>query len=604
MVDVNKLRKKFPGKDPQKSRNHAKIRAIAREYEMKKAELGARAPIISRGFPYYMVIIIGMILLAALVIPQILSSGPTLDVAGKKVQTARTTVHNLAVALGRYRYHVGFYPSNEDGLLALAYRIENGYAAIAYKERSSKYIPVTGWNGPYIKRLNDDPWKHPYVYVNNGEDEVPTLYSHGPDGKAGTTDDIIADPADFDEPFKDTSWTKGWVPQYLRGYVVAQTESQKEQLQREVDDILHPKTNAADVAKLVDRRTLVFETLSLTEETAKIRATYSTNGGTPMTNEFTVHQPIPWKPSRPFLYRIDLEGERFSYPVRTMECGPDGKCVLNGEPLELKAVAMPGAAFSGCDSKDKDYLVADTRRILYTLKDTGANAVLVPSCDPDVLEAFDEIGFIVLGEDARDVAVAGRVDELVDRAGRLTDSAWALRAKWSEDYETFRLTPEWSGTEGEEKKVRFISSGDEAELFVNDESHGRLKGTNVEWTVKYAPGGIKAIAYRDGAYIGEAEAKTPGDPFAVKAVSDTERLSRGEYAFVRVLIEDENGIEVGSAANEISFAIDGPGEIVEVRREGSCRLAVVRGKGGSGRAVELRASAKGLVSATVKFVSR
>ena len=72
----------------------------------------------------------------------------------------------------------------------------------------------------------------------------------------------------------------------------------------------------------------------------------------------------------------------------------------------------------------------------------------------------------------------------------------------------------------------------------------------------------------------------------------------------KVLIEDENGIEVGSAANEISFAIDGPGEIVEVRREGSCRLAVVRGKGGSGRAVELRASAKGLVSATVKFVSR
>lgn len=601
MVDINKLRRKFPGKDPQKSKNRAKIKAIAREYEMKKAEIGARAPVVSRGFPYYMVIIIGMILLAAMVIPQLLDSGGKFDVGGKKLEIAKTTVHNLAVALGRYRYHVGFYPSNDDGLLALAYRIENGYAAIAYKDNNSKYIPVKGWDGPYIKRLNDDPWKHPYVYFNNGEDETPTLYSCGPDGKPGTTDDIIADPADFDLPFKDTSWTKGWVPQYLRGYVVAQTDSQKRQLRGEVDAILHPKTNAADIAGMVDRRTLSFETLSLDEETARVRATYRTNGGTSATNEFTVYQPVPWKPSRPFMHRIDLGGERFAYPIRTVEVSADGKCVLNGEPFELKTVAAPGACLER--SGDREYLLADLRRVAYILKDTGANAVALGTDDPDILRIFDETGFLVLGADAAPPS-AGSADDLVDCTGRLTDKGWKLRAKWNDDFETFRLTPEWSGTEGEDKTVRLITGGDEAELFVNDESAGRVKGTDLAWNVKFAPGGVKAIVYRNGIYIGETEEKTPGAPFALKASAGSNRLAEGEFAFVDVTVEDKDGVEVPSAASGVVLAIDGPGEICREFRSGSRRLAVVRGKGGSGRAVELRASAPGLVSTSVKFVSR
>lgn len=229
MVDYNKLRAKFPSKSRDKSGKAAKINAIAREYERKKAELGARLPLAKRGFPYYMVVLIGLMLVGALVIPRIWSSGPgAVDKAKRDLANATQDLHTLAIALGRYRYHTGLYPTTDQGLAQLAVR------------KLSRKDPVEGWNGPYIRRLKQDPWKNDYVYEDNGEARAPTLYSKGPDGEAGTPDDLIALPEDFDAPFADTSWTKGWMPQHLRGYVVAQDEEHKARLEAEVEAILNP----------------------------------------------------------------------------------------------------------------------------------------------------------------------------------------------------------------------------------------------------------------------------------------------------------------------------------------------------------------------------
>lgn len=235
MVDYEKLRRKFPGKDPARRKKTAAIKAIAREYERKKAELGARAPDVRRGFPYYMAIIIGMMLVGGLVGSAIFKRGG-IDIGQRNMKKAVESVHSLAVALGRYRYHVGKFPSTEEGLEQLA----------------SKSVVARGWNGPYVKQVNLDPWKNEYVYVYNGESEPPTLYSKGPDGAAGTTDDVIANRADFDAAFRDTSWTKNWVPMHLRDIVVAQTEKQKRELQAEVDRILHPDIPVEGVTPLAE----------------------------------------------------------------------------------------------------------------------------------------------------------------------------------------------------------------------------------------------------------------------------------------------------------------------------------------------------------------
>ena len=235
MVDYDNLRKKFPGKGPKKLKKSAAVKAIAREYEMKKAEIAAHSPF-KRGFPYYMTIILGLIIVGSIVGTEISKRGGIDLSPQKNHKMAVDSVHSLAIALGRYCYHVGEFPGTEEGLAQLA----------------SKNVTARGWNGPYIKKVKQDPWKRDYVYVYNGRAKLPTLYSKGPDGIAGTTDDIIADAADFDAAFRDTSWTVGWMPKHLRDIVVAETEAQKKALQEEVEQILHPDIPVEGVTPLGD----------------------------------------------------------------------------------------------------------------------------------------------------------------------------------------------------------------------------------------------------------------------------------------------------------------------------------------------------------------
>ncbi len=220
MVDYSALRKKFPVKDPKRRKKLAAIKAIAREYEAKRAALGRGAPEMKKGVLFYAVVIMGLMILGSLVL-SVAGKGGRAEVS--RAQTlARKSVDSLAVALGRYRYHVGRYPSDAEGLAALS--------EITPKKK--------GWNGPYVNHVVKDPWGHDYVYACNGEGDVPTLYSKGADGKAGTTDDVLPDAALYDAPFKDTSWTKGWMPYYLRGYVLAHDEKERAALREEVRAVL------------------------------------------------------------------------------------------------------------------------------------------------------------------------------------------------------------------------------------------------------------------------------------------------------------------------------------------------------------------------------
>lgn len=98
----------------------------------------------------------------------------------------------LAEALGRYRFHVGNYPSVELGLFALIRDPE-----------------TPKWNGPYVNQIRKDPWNVPFVYEPPKDGEtLPVLLSCGPDRTRGTPDDLRAEPARFDPG---TEWTNGWL---------------------------------------------------------------------------------------------------------------------------------------------------------------------------------------------------------------------------------------------------------------------------------------------------------------------------------------------------------------------------------------------------------
>ena len=229
MIDTTELKKKFPAKesaaDDGKGPMHRKsskaaVKAIAREYEIKKAEIAsAGAPAFRRGPLFYGLVVLLLVVVGSLVLSALRNGvGFGKERIELKPLQAKKSMSALTVALGRYKFHVGEYPSTEEGLKVLAL----------------KAYPKKGWDGPYINHVVNDPWGSEYVYERRPEGGHPILYSKGPDRRAGTDDDVLPDQAAFDEPFRDTSWTNGWAPYRLRGIVVAPDEETKRRVQEEM----------------------------------------------------------------------------------------------------------------------------------------------------------------------------------------------------------------------------------------------------------------------------------------------------------------------------------------------------------------------------------
>lgn len=103
--------------------------------------------------------------------------GPRLvgQLGRSEVTTARAQIDALDKALQAYRFDMGGYPSNEQGLSALL-------TAPASDNR---------WRGPYLKGdLPKDPWGSAYVYRNPGtRGRDVDVMSLGKDRAAGGTGD-------------------------------------------------------------------------------------------------------------------------------------------------------------------------------------------------------------------------------------------------------------------------------------------------------------------------------------------------------------------------------------------------------------------------------
>ncbi|MBI4621659.1 MAG: type II secretion system major pseudopilin GspG [Verrucomicrobia bacterium] len=112
-------------------------------------------------------------ILAALVLPKF--TGRTEQA---RVTAAQTQISTFGTALDAYEVDTGSYPRGQDGLLQLVVQPAD----------------VTNWRGPYLKSdIPVDPWGHPYLYEFPGKLN-PAGYdirSMGPDGQAGTDDDIV-----------------------------------------------------------------------------------------------------------------------------------------------------------------------------------------------------------------------------------------------------------------------------------------------------------------------------------------------------------------------------------------------------------------------------
>jgi general secretion pathway protein G len=115
-----------------------------------------------------MVVIVILGILAALVVPRVLSRP---DEA--RAVAAKQDLAVISQALKLYRLDNQRYPSAEQGLGALIVKPE-----IAP-------LPPNWKPGGYLERLPKDPWGNAYVYVNPGLHGEIDVLSYGADGKPG-----------------------------------------------------------------------------------------------------------------------------------------------------------------------------------------------------------------------------------------------------------------------------------------------------------------------------------------------------------------------------------------------------------------------------------
>ena len=151
---------------------------------------------------------------------------------------------------------------------------------------------------------------------------------------------------------------------------------------------------------------------------------------------------------------------------------------------------------------------------------------------------------------------------ILDLAGIPKDRYWLYRSRWNETSHTLHLVPHWTfpGREGQVTPVYCYTDFDEAELFVNGKSQGRIRKNpksrldryRLRWNdVVYQPGELKVVAYdRNGAAALTETVRTAGAPAKVTL----EKRRFGKLLFVTAKIVDANGTLCPDAADDLSVS--------------------------------------------------
>ncbi|WP_229427979.1 beta-galactosidase GalB [Pseudoduganella dura] len=248
--------------------------------------------------------------------------------------------------------------------------------------------------------------------------------------------------------------------------------------------------------------------------------------------------------------------------------------------------------------------------------------------NPYTAGEFVWTGFDYLGEPTPYYGARSSYSGIVDLAGFRKDRYYLYQARWRPDLKMAHILPHWTWPDrvGEVTPVHVFTSGDEAELFVNGKSQGRLKvapyAYRLRWDfVTYEPGTIEVVAYKDGKEWARSSVKTADAPSALQAVADRATIAGDgrDLSFITVRVTDKAGLTSPRASNRVRFTVEGPGELVatdngdptsfesfqspERAAFNGLVLGVVRAKAGGKGPITVRVSAEGLQGTKVQLRS-
>ena len=161
---------------------------------------------------------------------------------------------------------------------------------------------------------------------------------------------------------------------------------------------------------------------------------------------------------------------------------------------------------------------------------------------------------------------------IVDLAGFPKDRFYLYQSHWRPNYPMAHILPHWNWAEriGQVTPVNVYTSGNEAELFLNGKSLGRKTKTpgkdfRLVWdSVKYAPGELKVVCYKNGKQWATDVVKTTGAAANLTLSADRSQIKAGgdDLSFITVKVTDKEGFVVPRSHPLIKFSVEGPGEIV------------------------------------------
>ena len=159
---------------------------------------------------------------------------------------------------------------------------------------------------------------------------------------------------------------------------------------------------------------------------------------------------------------------------------------------------------------------------------------------------------------------------IIDLAGLPKDRYYLYRSRWNTTDTTLHLLPHWTwtGHEGETIPVYCYTNFNEAELFVNGKSQGRICKDHsqladryrLRWNnVVYEPGEVVVVAYDDNGKSHRATMRTAGNEHQLQLNADRTTIAAdgSDIAFVTVSMTDENGTLCPLAADNLTFEVKG-----------------------------------------------